>query len=46
MPESLFHLVAHHWVNLHLKGKLFSLRFCWKDHSDPHLGFLREEEKA
>jgi hypothetical protein len=46
MPESLFHLVTHYWVNLHLKGKLFSLHFCWKVHSDPHLGFLREKEKA
>jgi hypothetical protein len=46
MAESLFHLMPRHWVNLHLKGKFFSLCFCWKVHSDPHLGFLRKEEKA
>jgi hypothetical protein len=35
----------HHWLNLHLNGKLSSLHLCWKVHSDFHLCFSREEEK-
>jgi hypothetical protein len=39
-------MIPHHWDNLHQKGMASFLLFCWKVHSDLHLCFLREKDKA